>query len=141
MILILSVVYSLNNQKDSILTKNLCYLEAQSCRIELDDSIMQVSFSDFPIQIEEMLNLSIIYDTHYVVRRGWLEGTNMYMGKTPLFLKTSRIDKLNNQVNLDAELFIGACSESNMRWKLTIELEDIQTTDLKTVSVFFQTHA
>ncbi|MEP4889790.1 MAG: hypothetical protein ABJV04_07180 [Aliiglaciecola sp.] len=105
----------------------------------MDDSIVQIAFSEFPIMIEEMLNIEITYDTQYVVRKGWLEGTNMYMGKTPLFLESSRIDKQNNHVLLDAQLFIGACSEPNMRWKLTIELEDIQTGKIHTIFVFFQT--
>ncbi|GAB2682258.1 hypothetical protein Q4574_04695 [Aliiglaciecola sp. 3_MG-2023] len=86
-----------------------------------------------------MLNIELSYDTQYVLRSGWLEGTNMYMGKTPLYIGASRIDKQNNQVLVDAELFIGACSEPNMRWKLTIELEDIQSGKLHSVFVFFQT--
>lgn len=135
------MVYSLNNQNETILDKNLCYLEASTCQIMLGDSSIEFHISEYPVLLEEMLNITLTYDIQYVARRGWLEGTNMFMGKTPLVFKENHIQEVNKQVTQETELFIGACSEPNMRWKLSIELEDLQSGQLQTVYVFFQTQS
>lgn len=137
MILILSVVYSLNQNKSSILYENQCYLESDQCVIQLQNSLVQISVENFPIQIEENISISVEHANQYVMQGGWLEGTNMYMGKTPLFIQNSET-KIGTTVH-QGNLFIGACSEPSMRWKLVIDLQNIETGQSHLLSIFFQT--
>ncbi|WJG07610.1 hypothetical protein [Aliiglaciecola sp. LCG003] len=109
----------------------------KQCDILVDGSVVTVVFADFPIEIEESLALTISHDRKYAFEKAWLEGTNMFMGRTPLFVSNSQ--QQVKDVTHQAELFIGACSEPRMRWKLVIELYDVQTAQSHTLSVFFQT--
>lgn len=131
------MVYSTNQNKTSILYDKQCYLEDEKCTLMLNESDVVIEFSTFPVLVEEMMKVVVSHENRYVLKQGWLEGTNMFMGRTTLFL----IDKTSTEghISINAELFIGSCSEPNMRWKLLLDLDDQQTGQTHTVSVFFQT--
>lgn len=135
---ILTGVYFLNNQNESKLFDNHCYLESQTCKLRLLDSQVIVHFDRYPIIIEELLALSIVHDNYFVLQNGWVEGTNMFMGKTNLFIGAS--PRNEKEVTHEAELFIGSCSEPRMRWKLVLNLTDVRTGEDHQVSIFFQTN-
>lgn len=135
--LILAVVYSTNQNKSSILYDKQCYLQSTSCHLTLNDSEVIIGLSEFPLQVEEMSSVTVTHSSHLSLSQGWLEGTNMFMGRTTLFV----IDTLTREQTTEnhAELFIGACSEPNMRWKLLLDLKDSRTGQTDTISIFFQT--
>ncbi len=116
---------------------NQCYLESENCIFEFDDKEFTVKFDRFPIQIEEMLLVTLMTPSDYRYESGWVEGTNMFMGKTTLFLQQSRNELEVRTTEL--ELFLGACSEINMRWRMVINLNHTVTGENQRLSIFFQT--
>ncbi|GAB5380678.1 MAG: hypothetical protein Alis3KO_20100 [Aliiglaciecola sp.] len=135
---ILTGVYFLNNLGNNEIFENHCYLEGKSCTLKLVDSEVTLNFEQYPIVIEEVIKFSIEHNAHFVLQKGWVEGTNMFMGKTNLAIGKSVT--LNNAINHQIELFLGACSEPRMRWKLVLDLTDVRTGQEHQVSVFFQTN-
>lgn len=116
---------------------NQCYLESENCIFEFDDKEFTVTFDRFPLQIEEMLLVTLMTPSDYRYESGWVEGTNMFMGKTTLFLQQSRNELEVRTTEL--ELFLGACSEINMRWRMVINLNHTVTGENQRLSIFFQT--
>lgn len=135
--LILAVVYSTNQNKSAILYENQCYLTSTTCHLMLSDTEVVIEFSDFPLQVEEMSSVVITHASHFSLVQGWLEGTNMFMGRTTLFVTDTQ--SLEKTTENRGELFLGACSEPNMRWKLLLDLKDSRTGQTDTISIFFQT--
>lgn len=66
------------------------------------------------IDIEEEIPMEFIVDEKYTLSHIWVEGMNMYMGRTPVL-----IDSNNNKVGV---MFLGSCSEPQMQWRINVEL-------------------
>ncbi len=138
MILILSGVYWLNNSKPMNLGANQCYLESEICEINLPEGQLQIEFPHFPIRVEEMTPVTLIFPKHYQLLDAHVEGTNMYMGKSPLINVRASIDR--QQSHQQWEMFLGACSEPNMRWKLVLSFKNMASDESILANVYFQTH-
>lgn len=140
-ILLLTVAYLVNltiDQKDyESLKANQCYLDSSYCEFEIQDLTFKVEFDRFPLEIEEMTLINFSHPSEYTYDSGWVEGTNMFMGKMKLF--TSAITQLQQNSQIDLELFLGACSEPQMRWKMVLNLTHIESGNPQRVIVFFQT--
>lgn len=74
------------------------------------------------IELEEELKLHITSSPTLKIKKIWVQGVNMYMGKTAVFIDST--SETSNEVSYDATLFLGACSEPNMKWQLIIQTEN-----------------
>lgn len=119
------------------LDANQCYLTSHNCEFAIKDLDFNVEFDRFPVEIEEMVSIDFNYSSEYIYDSGWVEGTNMFMGKMNLF--TSSINEQNPNSNVKLELFLGACSEPQMRWKMVLNLTHLESGKPQRIIVFFQT--
>lgn len=71
------------------------------------------------IQLEEELLLTITIPNNTNIKTMWVQGTNMYMGKNAVLTDGFYVDKGKKVYN--ARLFLGSCSEPDMRWQLIIK--------------------
>ena len=141
-ILILTVVYFINlttsQDKNDSLKANQCYLVSYACELKVDNNSFNVEFDRFPLEVEEMTKITFSHSSDYLFDSGWVEGTNMFMGKMKLF--TSSITKQDSNAQIKLELFLGACSEPQMRWKLVLNLTHLESGKSQRIIVFFQTN-
>ena len=140
-ILILTIIYLIDltesQHESALLNANQCYLSTVTCEFEFEGHNFKVNYDRFPLQIEEMLPIVFIHSSEYLYNSSWVEGTNMFMGKMNTFTRSIITDKQQGIVELD--LFLGACSEPQMRWKMVLNLTHIASGKPKRLIVFFQT--
>lgn len=140
-ILVLTAVYFVDlftnqNEYDS-LRANQCYLTTYNCKFEIEDRNFNVEFDRFPLEIEEMMSITFTHSANFTYDSGWVEGTNMFMGKMKLF--TSSIIEHDPISQVELELFLGACSEPQMRWKMVLNLTHVESGIPQRLIIFFQT--
>ncbi|MFT6951922.1 MAG: hypothetical protein ACJAUL_003078 [Paraglaciecola sp.] len=70
------------------------------------------------VEVEEELRVKLVFPAAYRLQKGWVQGINMYMGKTALMPQNSHSD---GEVSTNELLFfLGACSEKKMQWQLVV---------------------
>lgn len=121
MISLLSGVYLYNSFSSPSYKGKQCYFEGTQCTLENQDQIIKVAFLNQQIEIEEELQLNIQYPAHFALNQAWVEGTNMFMGKMNVELSEPKLD--GDNVMSNGVLFLGSCSEPNMRWRLVLEFK------------------
>lgn len=83
-----------------------------------DKGVVELTFLQ-NIELEEELKLEFTLPTSLKLVGTWVQGINMYMGKTALIIDSSQNRGL--QEVYQASLFLGACSEPNMKWQLVLQ--------------------
>ncbi|MFT4994031.1 MAG: hypothetical protein ACI965_001053 [Paraglaciecola sp.] len=73
-----------------------------------------------PPEVEEALGLTLVYPDSYVLTKAWVQGVNMYMGRSAILLDASQ--RQDGDIISQARVFLGACSEKNMKWQLVTVL-------------------
>lgn len=80
------------------------------------------------IEVEEELSLTVIVSNSATIKKMWVQGVNMYMGKTVIL--TDSVYAADTGKVYKARLFLGSCSEPLMRWQIVIQTEnDSQITE------------
>lgn len=95
-----------------------CTLIEQKCTIKGSNSQTLVEFMS-PVEVEALISVKIDLPVGQKFIKGYVEGINMNMGKSPFMLTAES----NNLVR--GEIFLGSCSEPNMQWQLIVLSEDI----------------
>jgi hypothetical protein len=75
-----------------------------------------VTFLKKPTTDEEN-RFSITSPTAFSLENSWVEGVNMYMGKTPVI-----VEQQNSQ-DTKALLYLGSCNLNSMEWQLILNLK------------------
>lgn len=107
------------------------------CQVELNG----VQFSGRFLQnaeVEEELSIELVYPSQYDLQQSYVQGVNMYMGQTALM--NTRVATIDNKTISENLLFLGACSERDMRWQLVLLFVNSATGDEKRVFFNFETH-
>jgi hypothetical protein len=71
------------------------------------------------IEVEEEITLSIELPKNTKIEKMWVQGLNMYMGKSAVI--TDNIYVQDTRKVYNARLFLGSCSEPAMRWQMIVE--------------------
>lgn len=140
---------SLNNTLECVLTENNCLFGDQNLALA-------INFSQTPI-IEEELAIQFTFANSHKIQSAWVEGVNMYMGKTPVLFE-QLIDNPQNaglvvQHNADTQnsledvtlqkqegiTFLGACSSAQMHWQLKVILIESGTKNTALYTANFYT--
>ena len=74
------------------------------------------------IKVEEELLLTITVPNNTKIKQMWVQGINMYMGKSAVI--SDSIYAEEGKKIYKARLYLGSCSEPAMRWQLVIQTED-----------------
>lgn len=93
----------------------------QECFVFDNNQQVSVQFSQ-EIEVEEELFLTITVPSHVKISQMWVQGINMYMGKNAVL--TDSIYAEEGKMVYNARLFLGSCSEPEMRWQLIIQTTD-----------------
>ena len=100
----------------------------------IKDKSLTILFTQSPIVEEELF---IVFESpeRFQIKRAWIEGDNMYMGKTPILFENA------NKPNLGLT-FLGSCNLAEMKWLLFVELIDTELKDAENIvlSASFSTH-
>lgn len=127
-------------KQTTLTTNKQCQLnELLSCHFnvsELNNEQVIVNFSE-KVQLEEQNPLTLTLPENLILSNIWVQGVNMYMGKTAVIEQHNQIQKNDNIYNL--MFFIGSCSEPHMRWQLIIELNNKVTHKTERYFVNFST--
>jgi hypothetical protein len=97
--------------------------DLSECSLNVGEQKLSVKFAQ-TIELEEELSLEINIPNTQILKNVWVQGVNMYMGKTPVIVESNYVQ--NESVVHQGKLFLGACSESNMIWQLIVQTKDIR---------------
>lgn len=107
---------------DTVKTTKQCNIDlTQECKLFDSGHKISVQFMQEP-EVEEELSLKIVLPNSTKISQMWVQGINMYMGKSAVL--TNSIYMENNHKIYNAGIFLGACSEPVMRWQLIIKTID-----------------
>ncbi|OFA33244.1 hypothetical protein BAE46_00585 [Glaciecola punicea] len=125
-------IYMANVNKP--LTKTTqCQLQNNACFFSNETLELSVEFTNTPV-IEEELTIDFTYSSGFIIKSAWIQGNNMYMGKTPVIMQSS-----THLDNTSGITFLGSCSEPKMQWQLFVELQNENTEQTIVYSVLFIT--
>ena len=122
-LLLLALIFGvyLSNVNKVLLVDGICDITVSSCKFEALDQVVSVSFEQKPVP-EEELSLNITLPERLEIQTAWVEGINMYMGKSPVIFE--------NPSNAgEGIVFLGSCNLSEMQWRLLIEFSDTQSNE------------
>ncbi|MFT2090858.1 hypothetical protein [Paraglaciecola sp. 2405UD69-4] len=137
--IILVVVGVLFNQSNTLSIKQStqCNLNgANYCELTNQNTSVSVEF-DQDIALEEELMLRIDLAPSLKIKQAWVQGINMYMGKTAVILQN--INHESSKTSYHGVLFLGACSEPDMKWQLIVQTTDANG-NTKSWFFNFETH-
>ncbi|MCF2947068.1 hypothetical protein L0668_03050 [Paraglaciecola aquimarina] len=122
-------VFLFLNQSPLNNSPNQCVVDENSyCSITLGQELVYVRFLQ-EIELEEELQVQISLPKSHFLRSAWVQGVNMYMGKTPVIINQKlTIEGGEGENSYQGVLFLGACSEPNMRWQLIVQTKDLNQT-------------
>ena len=103
---------SLNQSNECIIVNNVCSFSNATLNL-------RIKFRQAP-QIEEELIINFDISKGNTIKIAWVEGVNMYMGKTPIIF-----DKVNGETTNNGITFLGSCTQPYMRWKLFVEIVNV----------------
>jgi hypothetical protein len=107
------------NVTDSLKNMGNCDITASTCVTTVFEQPFSVTFNQAPITEEELF-LTFEISTRLSIEKAWIEGVNMYMGKTPVLFENAK--KLEQAVT-----FLGSCNLAEMQWLLHVEIKNNAT--------------
>lgn len=129
--IVIAGTYLQSINKSSISTDQ-CVLVENRCKIHKDDMTLSIEFDQTPIS-EEEIALDISLSDAYFVSNAWVEGVNMYMGKSPIVFE-------NEAKPSQGVMFLGSCHLDEMQWHLNITVIKKGTQSEQTFTVPFVTN-
>ena len=87
------------------------------CRFE-DGSLSGYAEFISPLQTAEKVDVRIFLASDEQVNDAWVEGVNMYMGKTPVRVESHKEDRWSGW------FMLGACMEPKMKWQMVVNIKD-----------------
>ncbi|MFC0444815.1 hypothetical protein ACFOD1_10755 [Pseudidiomarina halophila] len=84
------------------------------------DGVVRLIMPAPDVPVEHPLTLELVLPDRVVPGLSLVEGESMYMGSIPLQWK------VNDTGRWQTTLYLGACSEPRMTWRLTVPLQDPQ---------------
>jgi hypothetical protein len=121
----------LANVNDTLNAGGECDITRNTCKINVLNSQISVKFEQPPITEEELF-LEFEFGKGIMIEQAWIEGVNMYMGKTPVLFEDSSKPQR-------AVTFLGSCNLSQMQWRLHLNVKTDDSQMPTSVSVPFST--
>lgn len=112
------------NYTDSstVLTTKQCNIDlTQECVVFDSGNKISVQFLQ-ELEVEEELLLTIALPNSSKISQMWVQGVNMYMGKSAVITHSVYLE--DDLKIYNSAIFLGACSEPQMRWQLIIQTVD-----------------
>ena len=136
-ILLLFIVLYLKQTDDAKTVDAQCQISGtSSCIIQRNNEKFSIKLSEKP-KIEEEINLRLEYPISFELSKAWVQGVNMYMGRSALVIENTESEGKKNITK--ALFFLGSCSEKNMLWQLVTVYRDTDTGQELTLFYNFST--
>ncbi len=100
------------NVNSPVASQENCDLTYKKCTFMYGDDQISINFLS-PIVTEEEILLTLELPPNVKLNEAWIEGLNMFMGKTPV------IEEAGHYVT-----FLGSCNLDKMHWQLNLKIED-----------------
>lgn len=120
------IYYKNVNEEQS--SEEECDISAQMCTYADNNGKISINFLT-KIAVEEEILLEIDLPRNVQLTEAWVEGVNMFMGKTPIIFENGRY-----------LTFLGSCNLQEMKWRLFIKVRN-KNGQAKTHSAIFFTRA
>lgn len=136
--------YIFSSDVNKSLTRKVeCTLRDRVCQFVDELGSLSIVFEQSPV-LEEEINVKIHLSENLLLTNAWVEGVNMYMGKTPLIPEhTLDFQPGNHNLNaaglFQALFFLGSCTEPRMQWAMVLEIENTVTEQFQAYKVLFTT--
>lgn len=110
LVLIVVIGVYLQNFNNKQTVSDECVLVDNKCEVLKEDLTLSLEFGQTPIP-EEEITLDISISDAYFISNAWVEGVNMYMGKSPIVFE-------NSSKPTQGLMFLGSCNLDQMQWHL-----------------------
>jgi hypothetical protein len=101
----------------TIADENECVVQNNRCDFTIAKQKFELSFNQVPIP-EEEISIQLASDQPFEFSKGWIEGVNMYMGKSPFIVESVSPNRI------EGIMFLGSCNLNEMQWHLFLELKE-----------------
>jgi hypothetical protein len=108
---------------------NECDMTQESCTFNNKNTVLSMKFLQAPVA-EEELQIKFTTSRDVKITRAWVEGVNMYMGKTPIIFEQTPDLGIT---------FLGSCNLPEMKWRMNIEAQNNEG-EINHYSAFFYTY-
>jgi len=119
------------NVNEPTITQDECNITSKGCQFRLENALMTVKFDQKPMTEEELYITFELPSTH-TVSKAWIEGVNMYMGKTPIMFENPSSNR--------GITFLGSCNLNEMTWRMYLVLVNKESGEISTFSTTFFTY-
>ncbi|WP_051275286.1 hypothetical protein [Aestuariibacter salexigens] len=126
MIALLATVYKVNDKSAPSTDDGLCNITQRACQFRLHNGVGTLEFLNRPVT-EEELTLALKLPDDAAFESGWIEGVNMYMGRTPLLFE----NKAQGADSIHLVTFLGSCNLDVMEWQLTLQIAEDNRVELR----------
>lgn len=122
----------LGNVSNSLNFSDSCDLTLNACEQHAFNERVRAKFEQAPITEEELF-ITFSSSESISIQNAWVEGVNMYMGKTPvLFEDPSQAER--------AVIFLGSCNLQEMQWQLNVNVKNNATSEVALLQYKFYTY-
>ena len=132
LIFIVITAWLSNNVNNTLNHNHDCNLSLEICEILLDGQNFSIEFEQKPV-VEEELYIKFVIPTGWVIENAWIEGVNMYMGKTPVMFESP--DNLSQGIT-----FLGSCNLAEMNWIMYVKVDQKGSTNSHLLALPFTTY-
>jgi len=129
-IVVLGLLY--NNVNKPLTTNDACTISEKMCIISQENVTIRIEFDQRPI-VEEELFVNFELNDDWTIEKTWIEGLNMFMGKTPIMFE----DANNNKRGVT---FLGSCNLAEMQWIMYIQIKQKDTDNTQLLTASFSTY-
>jgi hypothetical protein len=106
-----------------------CNMTQKTCTFNNKNRVLSMKFLQAPVA-EEELQIKFTTSGDLKITRAWVEGVNMYMGKTPIIFEQTPDIGIT---------FLGSCNLPEMKWRINIEAQNKEG-KISHYSAFFHTY-
>jgi hypothetical protein len=118
-LLVLVGAYFRGDPSSTLTLGKQCTLDGlTACNLAAGEQRVSVQLLE-PIVLEEETLLLVTVPEGFTINTMWVQGVNMYMGRTPIMVDKQFIK--DGHIYYNATFFLGSCSEPNMKWQLIIQ--------------------
>ena len=107
---------ALDTQNDSVKTAG-CTIQNNRCVFVVDQQKFDLKFLQTPVT-EEEIRFSLTSSDEFMLTKSWIEGINMFMGKTPVIVEQQSGN------SIVAIFFLGSCNLKTMEWRMVVNIEN-----------------
>lgn len=122
----------LANSNKALTNAEHCDITEGVCEVRVFNQSVRTKFEQKPVAEEELF-ISFSLPNKLAIERAWIEGVNMYMGKTPVMFEDAHDDTRG-------VTFLGSCNQAEMQWRLHAQVKNKATSEVALIHFTFYSY-